>query len=369
MEKTQKTYTFAQIASMYGITISKQAFYAYEDKGTIPVAQRLKRGKTATRAWSLDQLPPIGEKFGFFKKPQSTRLVSFFTQKGGTGKTPLAFQFARTLALHNINVLVIGLDSQETITNILKGSQEQDSLPENLDDLYDDGLHEIYKKEVSIDEAIQHTDLPTLSFIAENAGLAALETDLNHEADPINAFEKHFFGPLRESGKYDYIICDCNPSWGRIINSVLYSTDLLVSPLKCDASTLTTTKTFFQLLDDFEDSLQIEVEKFVIPTLLENNKLSRQVLSYYETHFSNICAKTPLKKTVVIDEAQIMQQSVMEHQPNQPIYMDMIEVFKELVSVLNLIKDEAHGESQDTKAEQDAQTTTTQDAPEVTPQA
>ena len=346
MESTNKGFTFSQIANMYGITITKNAFYAYEDKGSIPKAERVKRGKTSTRIWPLEQLPPIGEKFGFLKRTNGTKIVSFFTQKGGTGKTPLAFQFARTLALHNMKVLVIGLDSQETITNILKGSNETDSLPENLDDLYDDGLYEIFKREVKIQEAIRRTDLPTLSFIPENAGLAALETDLNHEADPINAMEKHFFSKLRDSNEFDYIICDCNPSWGRVINSVLYSSDLLVSPLKCDASTLTTTKTFFSLLADFEEDLEFEIDKFVIPTLLENNKLSRQVLSYYETQFSNICAKTPLKKTVVIDEAQVLQQSVMEHQPTSPIYQDLMALFRELVEVLEFVTEDDAQESE-----------------------
>ncbi len=345
MDSTNKGFTFSQIANMYGITITKNAFYAYEDKGSIPKAERVKRGKTSTRIWSLEQLPSIGEKFGFLKRTNGTKIVSFFTQKGGTGKTPLAFQFARTLALHNMKVLVIGLDSQETITNILKGAKETDSLPENLDDLYDDGLYEVFKREVKLRDAIQRTDLPTLSFIPENAGLAALETDLNHEADPINAMEKHFFSKLKNWGEFDYIICDCNPSWGRVINSVLYSSDLLVSPLKCDASTLTTTKTFFSLLADFEEDLEFEIDKFVIPTLLENNKLSRQVLSYYETQFSNICAKTPLKKTVVIDEAQVLQQSVMEHQPNSPIYQDLMALFKELVEVLEFVTED---ESPDT---------------------
>lgn len=340
MSSTNKGYTFSQIANMYDVTISKNAFYAYEDKGAIPKAERIKRGKTNTRMWAKSDLPIIGEKFGYLKKPKSTQVVSFFTQKGGTGKTPLAFQFARTLALHNVRVLVIGLDSQETITNILKGSQVADSLPENIDDLYDDGLFEIYRKDIKLKDAIQSTDLDTLKFIPENAGLAALETELNHETDPLHVMDKLFFNPIKKLKQFDYIICDCNPSWGRIINSVLVSSDLLVSPLKCDASTLSTTKTFFGLLADFEEDLEykgIEINKFVIPTLLENNKLSRQVLSYYETHFSNMCSKNPLKKTVIIDEAQVMQQTVMEHQPTSPIYKDLMNVFKEITDVVKFL--------------------------------
>lgn len=340
MKSTKNKFTSTQVMNMFNMTVSKNAFFSYEEKGLIPKAERVDRGKTSVRMWSKDDLPIIGEKVGYLKRPVQTQVIPFFTQKGGTGKTPLAFQFARTLALHNIRTLVIGLDSQGTITSILKGYQETDSLPDDIDDLYDDGLFELYRKEINLEEAIQDTDLQTLKFIPENAGLTALEADLNHEANPLGVFEKHLFGPLKESGQFDYIICDCNPSWGRIINSVLVSADLLVSPLKCDASTLATTKTFFSLLAEFEENIDVELEKFVIPTLLENNKLSRQVLSYYETNFSNICAKTPLKKTVTIDEAQILQLSVAEHAPTSPVYGDLVSVFKEITELVEFLNAE-----------------------------
>lgn len=343
MGAQEQGFTFKKISEMFDIKLSANAFYAYEEKGALPKATRIEKGKTSVRQWSKEDLPKIGEKFGFMKRPDHPTVLSFFTQKGGTGKTPLAFQFARIAALHNLRVLVIGLDSQETITNILKGSRESDSLPENLEDLYDDGLFEVYQKEAKLEEVIQQTDLPTLDFIPENAGLAALENQLNHATDPLAAFGTFFFGPLKASRKYDYIVCDCNPAWGRIINSVLAATDFLVSPLKCDASTLNTTKTFFTLLSDFEHSLKhhnLEIEKMVIPTMVENSKLSRQVLSYYETTYSEICSKNHLKKTVLIDEAQLLQLSLMEHQPKSPAYKDLILVLKEIDEFVNFMDDE-----------------------------
>lgn len=343
MSSISKGFTYKKISEMYDIKLSSNAFYAYEEKGSIPKAQRIDKGRMSVRQWNKEDLPAIGERFGFMKKPESPQVVSFFTQKGGTGKTPLAFQFARIAALHNIRVLVIGLDSQETITNILKNSQESDSLPENIEDLYDDGLFEVYQREANLEEVIQNTDLPTLDFIPENAGLAALENQLNHAKDPLSIFGTNFFGPLKQTGKYDYIVCDCNPAWGRIINSVLTATDLLISPLKCDASTLNTTKTFFTLLSEFEEDLNhldLEIDKMVIPTMVENNKLSRQVLSYYETNYSELCTRNHLKKTVLIDEAQILRLSLMEHQPKSPAYKDLILVFKEIDEFLNFIEDE-----------------------------
>ena len=350
MASKRSRYTYTKLSEMFDIKLSSNAFYAYEDKGLIPKAKRVQKGKVTVREWSKEDLPKIGEKFGFLKRPQEPQVISFFTQKGGTGKTPLAFQFSRIAALHNIKVLVIGLDSQETITNILKGSQESDSLPDNLEDLYDDGLFEVYQKDVSLNEVIQSTDLPTLDFIPENAGLAALENQLNHAKDPLSVMAQMFFEPLKKSGKYDLIVCDCNPSWGRIINSVLAATDLLVSPLKCDASTLNTTKTFFNLLSQFENDLEylgIQIEKMVIPTLVENSKLSRQVLSYFETTYSEICTRNHLKKTVVIDEAQVMQLSVMEHQPKSQPYKDLILVLKEIDEFLNFLTDDEIDEQED----------------------
>ena len=48
--------------------ITKQSLLNYENSGEIPKANRDTKTKIPARFWTSDQLPTIGEKFGFLKR-------------------------------------------------------------------------------------------------------------------------------------------------------------------------------------------------------------------------------------------------------------------------------------------------------------
>src|SRR5450631_3827683 len=104
---TDKTFSAAQVSKMFRVESSKQTLLNAEEKGIIPTAQRIQRGKTAYRAWSLEQLPLIGKVIGYLAPIERPTTLAVFSLKGGTGKSSLAFQVARTYALHGSKVLVI----------------------------------------------------------------------------------------------------------------------------------------------------------------------------------------------------------------------------------------------------------------------
>ncbi|MGB4191437.1 MAG: AAA family ATPase, partial [Rickettsiales bacterium] len=115
----QKTFTIKKITDFFGIPEKKATIYREEKKGLIPNAHKVPRGNSFARVWYEKDLPEIGKKFGFLAKPKNTKIISVFTPKGGVLKSTLAFNLARILALNGVNVLVIGLDVQGTITNNL----------------------------------------------------------------------------------------------------------------------------------------------------------------------------------------------------------------------------------------------------------
>ena len=82
-------FSVSNIAKIFRIDVSKTAILNYEEKGTIPQADRITRGKSAYRAWRAPQLPEIGQALGFLKRPKSTQVVSVFSLKGGLHGLPL----------------------------------------------------------------------------------------------------------------------------------------------------------------------------------------------------------------------------------------------------------------------------------------
>ena len=79
MSKAKKiNWTSSDIQKLYHLNErikSKQTLLNAEERGDIPKANRVSRGKIQVRQWSLEQLPSIGNKFGFLKKPSVQKII------------------------------------------------------------------------------------------------------------------------------------------------------------------------------------------------------------------------------------------------------------------------------------------------------
>lgn len=330
--------------------ISKSTLLHLEATSQIPKADRKNRGKIEARVWTNEQLPLIGEKVGFFKKPKAPKIITFYVQKGGTGKTPLAFNLARTLALHNLKVLTIGIDSQETITTFLSGNtDEPDQLPDDISDFYKPGLLELFTNKVTnADDIILKTDLPNLHYIPENAGLAELENEISRSSDPLNSVKNRVLSKININN-YDFVIFDCNPYWGRTVNCFLKESDIIISPLACNSSSLKITQVFFKFLDMLHEEINLKAERLIIPTLLKQSKLSRQVRNFYETNFPDFCSKEALKESVIFDESLIFSISAGEYNPDSKSYEELKRIYLEIQEIVEFI--ESAEQTEDYKSE------------------
>ena len=116
-----KEWTSTGITNLFRLSniTSKQSLFNAEEREEIPKAKRINRGSTQVRIWTADQLPDIGKKVGFLKKPLVQQTICIYTSKGGVLKTTFAYNLARILALNGINVLIMGLDTQLSITEAI----------------------------------------------------------------------------------------------------------------------------------------------------------------------------------------------------------------------------------------------------------
>jgi chromosome partitioning protein len=332
----ESIYTASQIAKIFRVEQTKQTILNLEEKGIIPTAKRVLRGKTPYRVWSTNQLPEIGEAIGYLKKPTKPRVFSVFSLKGGTGKSSFAFQLARTLALHKINTLVIGLDAQESITQTIKKSSQ--SL-ENEGMFEVNGLYQFLTEKISIDDVIQGTDLPTLSYIPETIELSVLDVWLNQQTRKEYLFREKIVNPLLKKNIYDIIIFDCNPAWNSVVTSALAASSTLISPLGADINSLKAARIFTDLLAHFQEDMNHSFESFfIVPTMVEANKLSNAILSKYRLEYESLCSTGSIKRAVVVQESNVKGKSLAETAYDAQVYEDFISVFQEIINQ----KQEAH---------------------------
>jgi chromosome partitioning protein len=299
--------------------VSKDQLEAWESEGSIPASSRYRNGALYMKGWSDDQISSIGRRAGFFPKWDGCVVATVFTTKGGVLKSTLSLNLARTAALHDHKVLVIGLDVQGDVTTSLGHdliSDEEESLEEALRSLdRGKGLFDYQQTRTLLEDLIVETDLENLHLIPETPELVALNDSMVN----INRREYWLKEKVIENLKdyYDLIIFDCSPNWNRLTTNALVASDLLISPLECKINNFRNFKVFKQLLRAFLKDMHLDLETLYVPTRYsKNRKLSNDIYEWYLGQLDN-CTQTGIRESVQGEEAMALKRSVLEHCPGK----------------------------------------------------
>lgn len=308
---------------------SRQTLLNAEERGEIPKAERVSRGKVQVRLWDISQLPEIGKKYGFLKKPTKQSVFCVYTPKGGVLKTTFAFNLARMLSINGIKVAIIGLDIQCSITKYALPKLQIDSIDELKADRYL-GLYHFFFEEAPLEDIIQSTNLPTLDVIPEVAELNMLEKKLRFESRREYFFRDKLLPKLKY---YDVIIFDNGPSWNQLVECALTASNVILSPIGCDIETYEALKTNLGFIEDFKKTMNLEWDSFyLIPTLLEKTKLSQQIYASYLNNFQDCVISIPIRRSISGQEARIFQVSAMEFDAKSLLAQDYYEAVQEIWS-------------------------------------
>lgn len=307
---------------------SRQTLLNLEERGEIPKAQRIGRGaggKIQQRVWSVADLVGIGDKLGFLEKPTKQHRVVFNISKGGNLKTTEAFNFCRLLALHNIKVLAIPLDIQKSFTKLVSTEVDVEDISQVQEEGL--GLYHLLFEGASPEEVIQKTDLPTLDYIPETSELNILEKRLRLENRKEYIFLDRLIPKLKH---YDVIVYDTAPSFSSLIENALVSSTEIISPVGCEVGTYQVLEDYLSILSEFFDVMKIEPAHYFIPVLLDKNKISQQIYGAYLSRYSDKIIAIPVRRSVIAQEASVLQKSVFEYSPDSALAIDQQEAFKEV---------------------------------------
>ena len=317
-QKTPTQFTVKKVLNIFGAEINRNTLLRAESTGQIPEPGRLETGAIKRRMWGIDDLPAIGERYGFLKKPSQPMVIATFTTKGGVLKTTLALNIARMAALHNIRTCVVGLDLQGDISSALglnADIEESESMSDAINKLDSPrGLFDLMQEEMSLDEIIQDTDIPTLKFIPETPELVQLEQMITIRDRREYWLKDYVVSKLTQ--KFDLVILDCSPNWNRLVTNALVSCDLLVSPLECKINNYRNFECFKKLLFKFKEDIQLGFDTIFVPTRFSSNrKLSTEIRNWYHTNAPG-CTHDAIRESTAGEEAIAMRQSLPEYAPN-----------------------------------------------------
>lgn len=341
---SMSNYTLKKIQDIFGTEIARSSLIKAEITGLIPSSQREQTGSVQRRAWGTEDLPMIGERYGFLKKVEAPTVITVFTPKGGVLKSSLTLNIGRLAALHNIKTIIIGLDFQSDVTSALGFNNDLDesaSLEEALDKMNSVfGLFDYERGEKAISDLIQVSDIPTLHFIPETPELQQLDQAIKDKPRREFWLKDKVIETLKKH--YDLIILDCSPNWNQLVTNALAACDLLVSPIECKINNFRNFRAFRIFIEKYKSDVKLSFNHMFVPTRLSpTRKLSSEIRKWYLTNVDN-CTETAIREGIHGEEAMASYLSVPEYAPNNLAAQEMrqllIEIWAQLEAAAKLKK-------------------------------
>lgn len=308
---------------------SIQTLFNAEEKGEIPKAERIGRGSVSIRRWSSEQLPGIGQRFGFLKAPSKQIIICVYAPKGGVYKTSFAYNLAKMLALNGIKVVIVDLDT-------LQGSITNYTIPpppiESLEDLAKTdealGLYHFLIDKIPLSEIIRKTTLPTLDIIPETPALSHLEMKIRLMPRREYLFKEKLIPALKG---YQVVLFDNGSGLNQLAENSLVAANNVVTPMGCEIEAFKAVDKGLSIIFDFKHDVKAEWDNFIqVPTMLEKTKLSQQIYAAYLNQYSDYIVPSPIRKSVKGQEARALNLSVLEYDPKSDLAQDYCEATQEI---------------------------------------
>jgi chromosome partitioning protein len=228
------------------------------------------------------------------KSDPALRVLVIANQKGGVGKTTTAINLGTALAAVGEKVLLIDADPQGNASTGLGVSRQQRRT----------SLYDVLMGDLPLAEASVHTALPGLDLVPADADLSGVELELG--AQPRRSFRlRDALSPLRELGRYTYVLIDCPPSLNLLTVNAMTAADAVFVPLQCEFFALEGLTQLMRTIELVRGSLNpsLEIQGLVLTMYDRRNSLSEQVARDVRTHFGEKVYDTVIPRNVRVSEA------------------------------------------------------------------
>lgn len=228
-------------------------------------------------------------------------VIAVTNQKGGVGKTTIAFNLAKCLSEKRKKVLAIDNDPQGNLTS---------ALLENHENLSADVL-EIYQNDSGKNKLIPEKIGKNLDLIGANISLSKVaENDFDIIFRLKEALEN-----LKKN--YAYVIIDCLPSFGHLNLAALNASDYVLIPTKAAPFALHGLQDLFVTIKKTQDRLNPNLKiGGILLNLLERTVLCNQLEESLQKDHGEYLFKSKIDKGVKFEESPAFNQSIVKYAKN-----------------------------------------------------
>lgn len=225
------------------------------------------------------------------------------------GKTTTAINLSACLALVGRRVLLLDLDPQANATSGV-----------GLEKLEGASAYRPLLGEGNLLDKIRPTAFERLEVIPSEVDMCGAEIEIARAEDHLQRLAR-LIRPLRESGRFDFILIDCPPSLGLLTLNAFAASDYLVIPLQCEYFALEGISMSHKVLGQVRQSginPRLELLGVVMTMFDARTRLSAQVVEEVRQHFGDVVFDTVIPRATRLAEAPSFGKPIVHYDKYSP---------------------------------------------------
>lgn len=243
-------------------------------------------------------------------------ILAIANQKGGVGKTTLAFHLSHALSSEGYKVLAVDLDPQRNLSLVF-GVRDL-----NLAEKIFTKNPKIEWREIS----------PNLSLISSDVTLSQIENK------GFNlSLATHLKKALSSVDNFDFVIIDCPPSLGVLTVNAFLAADYILVPVAPAFFSYTATKDLLEVVEGIvEDGFnpKLKVVGFVF-NMCFRGKAEEEAEKHLREAHGDMVFQTKIPRSVKVEEAIQFSMPLFSHLSWHPAGQAFLELTKELIKKLD----------------------------------
>ncbi|HHU56339.1 MAG TPA: ParA family protein [Acholeplasmataceae bacterium] len=252
------------------------------------------------------------------------KVLAIANQKGGVGKTTTAVNLCDALSRENKKVLLIDLDEQANATIGLGISRE----------LVEVTSYELLVTDISIRDAIYFSIDNDFDFIPASIKLSEIEGKLHGKPESRLTLARKVDTVKDE---YDFIIIDCPPSLGSIIDNALFASDAVIIPVECDYYAYDALTQIVNKINQIQKQKRkynrsLTIEGILMTKLDNRNIFGYKIVDKVKDLFPSKMFKTIINRSSHIQEAPMYGKTVLKYAYTSRGSKEYRELAKEIIN-------------------------------------